>query len=69
MLILKNLKEPLEHLKSPHFNHIKLQAQCLLIFRQFIQIFLTINCKADPRVPYGTPSFSKTVTADTTTSI
>ena len=63
MWILKNSKELLEHLKYPNFNHITSIKS--FDFRPFIQLFLTINWKADSLVLFRTPSFSKTVTADT----
>ena len=61
MWIRKNSKELLAHLKSPNFNNIT----SIKSFQPFIQLFLTINWKADSLVAFGTPSYSKTVIADT----
>ena len=52
MWVLKNLKELLEHLKSPNFNN-KTSIKSFDFSTIFIQLFLTINWKADSLVSFG----------------
>ena len=63
MWILKNSRELLEHLKSPNFNRIT-----SIKFFTFSTLYTTIpHDKLKSRLAsiFGTPSFSKTVSADT----
>ena len=61
--ILKDSRKLLVHLKSPTFNHVTNIKP--FDFPHFIQPYLTRNRKADLLVLSETPSFSKTVTIDT----